>query len=104
MVELEAAREQELELGRLADDDQRAEVAADDVVDPVAQLGTRRDTPERVHERRFAAGIVDHVLAFYGRSARSLKRHKVTGAGGCQPGVADLRGEVQVARRSGARG
>ena len=40
VVEPDAAREEERELGRLADDDQRALVRADDVVDPL-----RRSVP-----------------------------------------------------------
>ena len=46
-VEPHAAREQERELLRVADHDQRALARADDVVDRLPQLGSRRDAPDR---------------------------------------------------------
>ncbi len=70
MVELEAAGEQELQLRRLADHDQGAEVALDDVVDAVAQLGARRDAPQGGHQCGISAGIVS------GHGARIVRRER----------------------------
>ena len=67
MVELEPAGEQELQLGRLADHDQRTEVALDDVIDAVAQLGAGRDAPQRGNQGGVSAGILS------GHSARIVR-------------------------------
>src|SRR5205085_11989499 len=66
--EPDASGEEEGEDLRLADDDQRAVARADDVIDPLAELGARRYALERGEQLRIAPRIV------LGRRAREAER------------------------------
>ena len=57
-VEADPARVEERELVRVADDDERALVGADDVVDRLAERRARRDLRHRLEQLRVAAGVV----------------------------------------------
>jgi hypothetical protein len=57
LVERDAAGEQERELRRIADHDQRAFVGADDVVDPLAQVCAGRDSRDGVEQLGLATRI-----------------------------------------------